>query len=97
MSNQNYLDQIDYVSEPDVPDSESVFKEFLDETNAQLNGMNFRYVITEEEGNVYVDELSYLDGFLSCRRALITDEYIIEGRLRDDLVKEIEEKYEELV
>lgn len=86
---------IDYESEIDDSErAEDVFSRFISETNANKNSVYYDYLLTEENGNTYVNELGGLDG-TSGRRALFTEEGFIEGVLEGDLARELKERYEE--
>lgn len=80
--------------------AETVFERYWEENNPSLNAINYDYLISEDEGNYYVDEIGELQGRTSVRRTLIydpEDEFvIIEAPLNDDLAKLQKERYENL-
>ncbi len=88
---------LEYESELDDPEeADEIMERFFDETNAEKQAPYFDYLLTEDDGNRYVNEIGTMDGNVKGRRALVTDEYVIEGVLDDELAEEIKERYEEL-
>lgn len=81
----------------DEEKAEKIFQRYVAETNASRNAIHFDYLLTKEDGNFYVNELGEIDGNLSGRRTLVTDNLIIEGVLEENKLKEIKERYDELV
>lgn len=76
--------------------SEEVFQRYLDETNAKKNALNFEYLVSKEDGYIYVDEIGGDDDGVNARRALITDGEIVEGVLTDEEAEEAKSKYEDV-
>ena len=77
--------------------AEKAFEKFISETNAARNAVHYDYLITEEDGNIYVNEIGEVQGNLNGRRTLVGEDILIEGILEQDRVKEIKEEYERLV
>lgn len=77
--------------------AEEAFERFMSETNAARNAVHYDYLLTEESGNIYVNEIGEMAGDLNCRRTLIGDEVLIEGVLEQDKVEKVKEKYDRLV
>lgn len=76
--------------------AEEVFQRYLSETNADKNGVHYDYLLTEQNGNLYVNEIGEIDGVLNGRRSLLTDETVIEGVLDEGEVEEMKRRYDEL-
>jgi len=76
--------------------AEEIFQKYFAETNASRNAIHFDYLLTKENGNFYVNELGETNNDISGRRALITDNQLIEGVLKDEKLEEIKERYDEL-
>jgi hypothetical protein len=77
--------------------AEEAFERFVSETNADKNAVLYDYILTEEDGNIYVNEIGEMQGRVNGRRTLITEEYLIEGVLEQEEVEKVKERYEELV
>jgi len=88
---------LDYESDIDDPDrGEELIERFVDETNASTNAVNYEYLLTEEDGCFYVNELGTINGRVNGRRALITDEIVIEGVLEEGIAIKLKKRYESL-
>lgn len=88
---------IDYVFDfEDEQKAEEAFDRFLSETNANKNAFHYDYILTEDNGNVYINEIGETQNDLNGRRTMITDECLIEGVLEQNEVKRVKERYEEL-
>lgn len=73
-----------------------IFDKFLMETNASKNAAYYDYLLTYERGNYYVNELGEMSGVVNGRRALVTEDNVIEGVLEESSAEELKRRYEEL-
>ena len=88
---------IDYENELECEEeAEEVFDRFLSETNADKNAIHYDYILIEDDGNIYVNELGEIQGQINGRRTLVTEENLIEGVLEENELEKVKERYEEL-
>ena len=78
----------------DEEKADEVFQKYISETNASKNAIHYDYLLTEDEGNFYVNELGEMNGTLNGRRSLVTDEVVIEGVLEDEVAEEMKRRYD---
>jgi hypothetical protein len=80
----------------DEVEAEKVFERYLEKTNAKRNVLNFEYLITEEDGDIYINEIGEDDGGVNARRAVIDDGEVEENVLSQEQAEELKNKYEEV-
>jgi hypothetical protein len=79
----------------DEVEAEKVFEMYLEKTNAKRNVLNFEYLITEEDEDIYINEIGGDDGGVNARRAVIDDGKVVENVLSQE-AEEVKNKYEVL-
>lgn len=80
----------------DEQKAEQAFDRFLSETNAHKNALNYEYLLTAENGNLYVNEIGETQNSINGRRTLLTDGVLIEGVLEKSEIEKVKERYDEL-
>jgi hypothetical protein len=92
-------ERLDYKTELEREIADEVFEAYWENDNPSVNSVHYDYLIHEDDGNIYVDEIGELDGNVSVRRSLIVDfedQTTIEGLLTDNLAEIQKERYEEM-
>lgn len=85
---------IDYIVDADDEDrADNVMERFMHDTNAAANAANFQYVVSEKDGNFFIDEFGTLDSKVNARRIFVDDDGFVEEVLNPGRAEELREEY----